>query len=159
MQSAGGRLPFDALLLSLGVLACEACFGLLARPLIPAFGPAGVSTSIVLLAVPMLVAGGLVAGGSDLLAVPTGREALALAYMAGVVTAGGFIAWYGAIARLGVERAGLFSGVLPVTALFTGALLGHGEVTVQRVAGIAVVAAGITAGLYVARRGATPVAV
>ena len=113
MQSAGGRLPADALALSLGVLACEACFGLLARPLIPDFGPAGVSTWIVLLAVPMLVAIGLAADGSHMLAAPTGREALALAYMAAVVTAGGFVAWYGAIARLGVERAGLFSGVLP----------------------------------------------
>ncbi len=152
VQSAGGRLPADALALSLGVLACEACFGLLARPLIPDFGPAGVSTWIVLLAVPMLVAIGLAADGSHMLAAPTGREALALAYMAAVVTAGGFVAWYGAIARLGVERAGLFSGVLPVTALFTGALLGHGDVTLARIAGIAVVAAGITAGLLVARR-------
>jgi drug/metabolite transporter (DMT)-like permease len=159
VQSAGGRLPLDALLFSLGVLACEACFGLLARPLIPGFGPAGVSTWIVLLAVPMLAAIGLVADGSGALAVPTARELLALAYMAGVVTAGGFIAWYGAIARLGVERAGLFSGVLPVTALLTGALLGHADVTPARIAGIAVVVAGITAGLYVARRGTMPVPV
>ena len=156
VQAAGGRMPAGALLLSLGVLACEACFGLLARPLIPAFGPAGVSAWIVLLAVPMLVVIGLAADGSEALAVPTAREALALAYMAAVVTAGGFVAWYGAIARLGVERAGLFSGVLPVTALFTGALLGHAEVTPQRIAGIAVVAAGITAGLLAAQRPARP---
>lgn len=146
VQSADGSMSAEALLLSLGVLACEACFGLLARPLIPVFGPAGVSAWIVLLAVPMLVAG----GGAEL-AAPTMGEALALGYTAIVVTTGGFIAWYGAIQRLGVERAGLFSGVLPVTALATGALLGHAEVTPERVAGIAVVAAGITAGLLAAR--------
>jgi hypothetical protein len=39
-----------------------------------------------------------------------------------------------------------------VTALLTGALLGHAEVTPQRFAGIAVVAAGITAGLRLARQ-------
>jgi drug/metabolite transporter (DMT)-like permease len=147
VQGAGGSMPLDALLLSLGVLACEACFGLLARPLIPAFGPAGVSTWIVLLAVPMLLAIGLAQDGAGLLAAPTAREGLALAYMATAVTAGGFVAWYGAIARLGVERAGLFSGILPVTALFTGALLGHAAVTPGRIVGIAVVAAGITVGL------------
>ena len=152
VQGASGRMPFDALLLSLGVLACEACFGLLARPLIPRFGPAGVSTWIVLLAVPMLLAVGLAADGAALLPAPTAREALALGYMAAIVTAGGFVAWYGSMARLGVERAGLFSGVLPVTALFTGALLGHAAVTPERVAGIAVVAAGITAGLLLARQ-------
>jgi drug/metabolite transporter (DMT)-like permease len=146
VQSAGGGMSATALALSLGVLACEACFGLLARPLIPVFGPAGVSAWIVLLAVPMLLAG----GGAELIA-PTTSELLALAYMAAAVTAGGFVCWYGAIARLGVERAGLFSGVLPVTALFTAALLGHAEVTPQRIAGIAVVAAGITAGLLAAR--------
>jgi len=157
VQGAGGTLPPGALALSLGVLACEACFGLLARPLIPAFGPAGVSTWIVLLAVPMLVAIGLAADGTALLAVPTAREGLALGYMAVLVTAGGFLAWYGAIARLGVERAGLFSGVLPVTALFTGAALGHAAITPGRIAGIAVVAAGITAGLL-ASRGREPAA-
>jgi drug/metabolite transporter (DMT)-like permease len=152
VQGAGGALPPDALALSLGVLACEACFGLLARPLIPAFGPAGVSTWIVLLAVPMLLAIGLAADGAGVLAAPTAREAIALGYMAAFVTAGGFIAWYGSIARLGVERAGLFSGVLPVTALFTGALLGHAEITPERIAGITVVAAGITAGLLARRQ-------
>jgi drug/metabolite transporter (DMT)-like permease len=152
LVQAGGRMPPDALLLSLGVLACEACFGLLARPLIPTFGPAGVSTWIALLAVPMLLAIGVAADGGGVLAAPTRAEALALGYMAAVVTAGGFVAWYGSIARLGVERAGLFSGILPVTALSAGALLGHADVTPQRIAGIAVVAAGITAGLLAARR-------
>jgi drug/metabolite transporter (DMT)-like permease len=156
VQAAGGQMPPDALLLSLGVLACEACFALLARPLIPAFGPAGVSTWIALLAVPMLLAVGVAADGGGVLATPTRDEALALGYMAAVVTAGGFVSWYASIARLGVERAGLFSGVLPVTALFAGALLGHAEVSSQRIVGIAVVAAGITAGLLAARRPMRP---
>ena len=156
VQGFGGRLPTDALLLSLGALVCEACFGLLARPLIPALGPAGVSTWIVLLAVPILVIVGFASEGPHVLAAPTLGEALALAYMAAVVTAGGFVAWYGSIERLGVERASLFSGVLPATALFTGALLGHAEVTPERIIGIVVVVAGITAGLLVARTPATP---
>jgi hypothetical protein len=116
-----------------------------------------VSTWIVLLAVPMLLAIGLAADGAGVLAAPTAREAIALGYMAAFVTAGGFIAWYGSIARLGVERAGLFSGVLPVTALFTGALLGHAEITPERIAGITVVAAGITAGLLARRQPLGPV--
>jgi drug/metabolite transporter (DMT)-like permease len=152
VQTAGGGMPPDALLLSLGVLACEACFGLLARALIPTFRPAGVSTWIALLAVPVLLAIGLATDGGGVLATPTRDQALALGYTAAAVTAGGFVAWYGSIARLGVERAGLFSGVLPVTALFAGALLGHADITPQRIIGIAVVAAGITAGQLAARR-------
>ena len=107
------------------------------------------STWIVLLAVPMLIAVGLAADGAGLLASPTTREAIALGYMAAVVTTGGFIAWYGSIARLGVERAGL-SLVLPVTALFAGAMLGHADITPERIAGIVVITAGITAGLMAA---------
>jgi drug/metabolite transporter (DMT)-like permease len=106
----------------------------------------------------MLLIVGLAADGAALLAAPTVREAIALGYMAAIVTAGGFVAWYGSIARLGVERAGLFSGVLPVTALFTGALLGHADITTGRIAGIAVVAAGITAGLVIARQPVRPLA-
>jgi drug/metabolite transporter (DMT)-like permease len=106
----------------------------------------------------MLLIVGLAADGAALLAAPTAREAIALGYMAAIVTAGGFVAWYGSIARLGVERAGLFSGVLPVTALFTGALLGHADITTGRIAGIAVVAAGITAGLVLARQPVRPLA-
>ena len=112
IQGAGGQMPPGALGLAVAALACEACFGLLARPLIPVFGPAGVSAWIALLAVPMLVLWAA-ADGSGSLDRPTGHEMAALAYMAVVVTAGGFVCWYAAIERLGVERAGLSPACSP----------------------------------------------
>ncbi len=41
----------------------------------------------------------------------------ALAYLTVAVTAVVFIAWFGAMARLGVDRTGLFNGLIPVTSL------------------------------------------
>ena len=43
-------------------------------------------------------------------------DLLAAAHLAVVVTALAFVLWYGAVARLGAARAGLFTGVVPVTA-------------------------------------------
>jgi len=54
---------------------------------------------------------------------------------------------YSAQARLEVERAGLFSGVLPLSALDTGALLGSAGVTPERLLGVLLVALGLLAGL------------
>ncbi len=63
------------------------------------------------------------------------------------MTALGFLLWYSAVRSLGVERAGLFSGVLPVTALLGAALLGNSSLTLGRIAGMLAVGAGIAAGL------------
>ena len=71
-------------------------------------------------AVPLLAAWALAVDGAAL-PTPTTAEALALVYLAVGVTTGGFLLWYSSIRLLGVERAGLFAGVLPISAL---ALLG-----------------------------------
>jgi hypothetical protein len=95
---------------------------------------------------------GLVADGpGGLLAVPTAAEALALVHMAVPVTAVAFLLWYGAVERLGVERAGLFSGVLPVSALLTSAALAGTSLSPARLLGVLAVAAGISAGMWVSR--------
>ena len=78
-------------------------------------------------------------------------EAAALAYLAVVVTALAFVWWYTAVHRLGAERAGLFSGVLPVSALLAAAALGSSTLTLSRLAGVLAVALGITAGLALAK--------
>jgi hypothetical protein len=54
---------------------------------------------------------------------------------------------YSAVKTLGVERPGLLTGVLPVSALVVSALLGTAELTAGRLAGAALVGAGIAAGL------------
>jgi drug/metabolite transporter (DMT)-like permease len=83
-----------------------------------------------MLAVPILLATGLVADGpGDVLRAPTVDEALGLARLAVAVTAIGFVGWYSAVQALGVERTGLLSGVLPISALVVAAVLGTADLT------------------------------
>jgi drug/metabolite transporter (DMT)-like permease len=148
VQGLGGEVTAAGLAAALGALACEAAFSLLAAPLLAPLGPVVTSAWAAILAVPMLLAIGLVADGpANLLRVPTAEEALGLAWLAVGVTAIGFVLWYSAVRALGVERTGLISGVLPVSALVVAALLGTADLTAGRLAGAVLVGAGIAAGL------------
>jgi drug/metabolite transporter (DMT)-like permease len=158
VQGAGGGMSVSAVLLSLGALLCEAAFTLLAAPLLPRLGAAGVSTWAVLIAAALLsVYALLVDGPAHAIAIPTGAEALALAYMAAVVTAVAFVLCYSAVHRLGVERTGLFAGLVPVSALFAAAALGDSELTVVRMLGAFAVAGGLVVGLRLSRPPPLPV--
>ena len=151
VEQIGGGLSGLGMLLAVGALACEACFSLIAVPLLKRLSPMDVSAYACLLAVPMLVGWGLITDGVSPPA-PTLSELAALVYLGSVVTVGGFVLWYAAIGLLGVERAGLFSGVLPISALACAAALGAGEITPARLAAAGVVLLGITLGMRVAQR-------
>jgi drug/metabolite transporter (DMT)-like permease len=146
VQWAGGGITAAGLMLALGALGCEAAFSLLAVPHLKRLGPLAVSTYACLFAVPMLAVWSLIAEGPALPA-PDAGQAAALAYLALGVTTLGFVSWYSAVGLLGVERAGLFSGVLPVSALVFSAALGLAEITPERLAAVAVVAVGVTLGV------------
>jgi drug/metabolite transporter (DMT)-like permease len=141
----GGSLA--GLAWSAGALACEACFSLLALPLLPKLGPIRVSAYTVALAVPLLLAVGVVADGGGVLRMPTPAEATALVYLGTIISAGAFLLWYGALPRLGADRAGLFAGLLPVGAIVTTVLLGLGAPTATELGGVALVIAGLVVGL------------
>jgi drug/metabolite transporter (DMT)-like permease len=150
VQWAGGGITPAGLLLALGALVCEAAFSLLAVPHLARLGPLAVSAYACLFAVPLLAVWSLVADGTAL-PLPDAEQGAALAYMALGVTVLGFLAWYSAVGVLGVERAGLFSGVLPVSALLISAVLGVAEITPERLLAVGVVAAGVTLGVRSAR--------
>jgi drug/metabolite transporter (DMT)-like permease len=141
----GGSLT--GLAWSVGALACEACFSLLAMPLLPKLGPIRVSAYTVAVAVPLLLVVGVVADGGGVLRMPTPAEATALVYLGTIISAGAFLLWYGALPRLGADRAGLFAGVLPVGAIATTVLLGLGAPTATELSGVALVIAGLVVGL------------
>jgi drug/metabolite transporter (DMT)-like permease len=141
----GGSLT--GLAWSVGALACEACFSLLAVPLLPKLGPIRVSAYTVAVAVPLLLVVGVVADGGGVLRMPTPAEATALVYLGTIISAGAFLLWYGALPRLGADRAGLFAGVLPVGAIATTVLLGLGAPTATELGGVALVIAGLVVGL------------
>ncbi len=149
VQYAGGELSGLGLLFALGALACEAAFSLLAVPVLDRLGPLSVSTFACLFAVPMLALWALIADGPSL-PTPSTDQALAFAYLGLIVTCGGFLLWYTALGLLGVERAGLFSGMLPISALACSAAIGAAEITAGRLVGVAVVAVGVTFGMRLA---------
>jgi drug/metabolite transporter (DMT)-like permease len=136
---------------AVGALACEACFSLLAIPLLPRLGPVRVSAYTQVVAVPLLLLVGAVADGNDMLRMPTAAETAALVYLGTVVSAGAFLLWYDALPRLGADRAGLFAGMVPVGAIVTTVLLGMGAPTATELGGAALVIAGLAVGLIPGR--------
>ena len=153
VQGLGGEMTAAGLAAALGALACEAAFSLLAAPLLAPLGAVAVSAWAAILAVPILLAAGLaIDGPADLVRMPTLDEALGLAWLTVMVTAVAFVLWYSSVRALGVERTGLFTGVLPVSALVVAAVLGRAELTPGRLAGALVVGGGIAVGLMAARR-------
>jgi drug/metabolite transporter (DMT)-like permease len=146
VQWTDGTITVAGLMLALGALGCEAAFSLLAAPRLERLGPLAVSTYACILALPLLALWSVVAGGPEL-PTPDAAEAAALLYLALAVTTGGFLCWYTAVSILGVERAGLLSGMLPVSALACSAAIGAAHVTPARLAAVVAVAAGITLGV------------
>jgi len=147
VQWSGGSLPAVGLSLAFGALACEAAFSVLAVPLLASLGPVGVSTYACAAAAAMLLAGALGVEGTGAFRFPSSREAEAFAYLGLVVTALAFVLWYSGLRRLGVERAGLFAGLVPVAALLTAAAVGTTTLSLARLAGVVVVGAGVTIGM------------
>ncbi|KJK58259.1 hypothetical protein UK12_11610 [Saccharothrix sp. ST-888] len=143
-------------LYALGTLGCEAAFSLVAVPLLPRLGPVRTSAYATVLAVPMFALAGLAVDGTALLRRPTGPELAALLYLAVLLTCVAFLLWYAALARLGPERAGLFAGLIPVTAALSGAVLGTGALQAGQLAGAALVGLGVCLGAARPRRRALP---
>jgi uncharacterized glyoxalase superfamily protein PhnB/drug/metabolite transporter (DMT)-like permease len=142
-----GRTSWAAFGLSLVALAGESAYSLVAIPLLPRLGPVGVSIRICAIAALILAVTAIAVDGRSAFETPSWQEAVSVAFLAVVVTAMAFVAWYESIGRLGVERTGLFAGLLPVSALLVGAAVGSESVDALPLAGTLVVGAGITFGL------------
>ena len=140
-----GSGNLTGLLYAVGALACEACFSLLAIPLLPRLGPIRVSAYTQAAAIPLLLIVAVIADGGGILRTPSAAEAAALLYLGTVVSAGAFFLWYDALPRLGADRAGLFAGMVPIGAIVTTFLLGLGAPTVTELGGAALVIAGLVA--------------
>jgi drug/metabolite transporter (DMT)-like permease len=141
----GGSLP--GFLLALGALAGEVGFSLLALPLLPRLGAVRVSAYSAAVAVPMLFGAGLIADGTSVLRVPDWGEVAALGYLSIIVTVGAFILWYDALGRIGADRAGLFAGLIPISAVVTTMVLGLRTPDMAELAGALLVGLGVVIGL------------
>jgi drug/metabolite transporter (DMT)-like permease len=142
-----GDGSLTGLLLALGALAGEVGFSLLAVPLLPLLGTLRLSAYLTVVATPMLAIVALLAQGGGALVTPSLTEAAALLYLAVVVTAGAFLLWYFALARLGPARAGLLLGLMPVSAAVGAAVVGTGPLTAAALLGSGLVGLGVAVGL------------
>jgi drug/metabolite transporter (DMT)-like permease len=147
-----GDTTLAGFLLSLGALAGEALFSLLAVSLLPRLGPLVLSTYVCVMAAGGLAVAALVIDGGQALPLPQGDEAVAIVYLAVVVTALAFVAWYAGVGRLGVERAGLFAGLIPVSTLLCAAAIGTGSLGLVEAVGVVVVGIGVSIGVSVRPR-------
>jgi drug/metabolite transporter (DMT)-like permease len=152
-----GRADGTGVLWAVVTFACEALFTLLAVPVLGRHGPLGVSTHATWLAAAMFGVAGLVTEGPSAVLRLHLDDVLAGAYLAVAVTAIAFLLWYTCVTRLGPGRAGLLTGVAPISAALTGMALGDPAPRPLVWLGIATVAAGLALGLT-ARRPARNVA-
>jgi drug/metabolite transporter (DMT)-like permease len=142
-----GETTLAGFLLSLGALVGEALFSLLAVSLLPRLGPVALSTYLCAMAAGGLAVAAVLVDGGHALPLPSTEEGAAIAYLAVVVTAIAFVAWYSGVARLGVDRAGLFAGLIPVSTLFCAAAIGTGSLGLLEALGVLVVGAGVSFGV------------
>ena len=148
--ASGPAFSAPGLLWSAGALGGVVGTSLLAAPVLPRLGALAVTIYACGLAGLLLLVAAAVAryaGGPAILRIPTATQLAALAYLTIAVTALVFIAWYGALERLGVDRTGLFNGLIPVTSLAAVALTGTGTITPLGLLGALSVLAGVILGL------------
>ena len=114
---------------------------------LPRLGAVLVSAYSCALAVPMLLVGAVATGELGRCRAPTLAEAATLGYLAVMLTVVAFVAWFTGLGWLGVERAGLYVGVLPVATLVTTALQDGVVPAPAQTMGVLIVAAGLAFGL------------
>jgi drug/metabolite transporter (DMT)-like permease len=147
--ATGPAFSTTGLLLSAGALGGAAGTSLLAAPILPRLGPLAVTIYACGLAGILLLAAAVAsaAGGPPILATPTPAQLAALSYLTVAVTAIVFLTWYAAMKRLGVDRTGLFNGLIPITSLAAVALAGTGTITPLQCLAALTVLAGVILGL------------
>ncbi|MGE3284639.1 MAG: DMT family transporter [Pseudonocardia sp.] len=146
LVQGGGRTDAAGIGWALLVLATECAFTLLAVPVLGRLGPWAVSLHAVWMGAVGLAALGFAVEGPGAVLGLGLDHVLAAVHLAVVVTAVAFVLWYSAVGRIGAGRAGLFTGVVPVTAAVGGVLLGGAVPGPTVWAGTAVVAFGLVLG-------------
>lgn len=153
-----GRTDGAGIACSVGALAGEAGFAVLAVPVLRPLGPRLLSATVCGIAAVESAVAGVITDRGAWLRVPDATEATALLWQAAVVTVVGFVCWYMGVQRIGAERATLFSGLVPVAAACTAPFVGTGSYGLAQAAGSALVGVGVALGSgalgFVAGRGA-----
>ncbi|WP_137990698.1 DMT family transporter [Streptomyces vilmorinianum] len=141
-----GRTDLAGLSYSVGALAGEVGFTVLAVPVLRPLGPKLLTAVVCGLAAVESALIGLVVDGGAFLRMPTPVEAGALVWQAALATVVGFVLFYMGVQRIGMERATLFTGAIPVAAALTAVLVSAGGFGLPQAAGSVLVAAGAALG-------------
>lgn len=147
-----GRTDAAGILCSVGALAGEVGFAVIAVPVLRPLGPKLLSATVCVIAAVEAAVLGVLFDGGGFLRVPTAGETAALLWQAAVVTVVGFVCWYMGMQRIGAERATLFSGLIPVSAALTAPLAGTGSYGLAQAAGSCLVGLGVAIGSGLLRR-------
>jgi drug/metabolite transporter (DMT)-like permease len=142
-----GRADAAGVLWAVVTFVCEALFTLLAVPVLDRHGPLGVSVHATWMATVLFGVLGLAIEGPSATLRLHADDVLAGAYLAVAVTAVAFLLWYTCVTRLGPGRAGLLTGVAPISAALAGMVLGGPAPDPLVWLGITVVGAGLALGL------------
>ena len=145
--NGAGTSTLGGVLLSLGAFASDIVFALLASVLLRRLSALLLAVYVCATAGVFQAVAALGLDGSSAFPPLGAAQALATAYLGLVVTAGSFLASNLALARLGVERTGLFNGIAPLIALLSTVAVGTSSLTLPRAVGAVLVAAGVTVGL------------
>lgn len=153
LVEGAGRADATGIAWAAVTLVCEACFTLLAVPVLPRHGAWGVSLHSVWIGAVMFAVLGFATEGGGAAVRLTPSQWAAVGFLALMVTAVAFILWYSTVAALGAGVAGVLTGIAPVAAALAGIVINGRAPGLSVWFGILVVVAGLAMGLLRSRAG------
>lgn len=141
-----GRTDLAGLGWSVAALAGEVGFTVLAVPVLRPLGPRLLTVAVCGVGAVEATLIGLVVDGSAFVRMPTAVETGALLWQAVLATVVGFVLFYMGVQRIGMERATLFTGAIPVAAALSAAVVGQATLGLPQAAGGLLVGAGAALG-------------
>lgn len=154
-----GRTDLAGIGWSVAALAGEVGFTVLAVPVLRLLGPKLLTAVVCGVGAAEALLVGLIVDGAGLVRMPTAVETGALIWQAALATVVGFVLFYMGVQRVGMERATLFTGAIPVAAALSAAVVAGAAFGLPQAVGSLLVGAGaaVGTGLFVRRtRSARP---
>ncbi|AJF63987.1 membrane protein [Streptomyces vietnamensis] len=141
-----GRTDLAGIGWSAAALAGEVGFTVLAVPVLRLLGPKLLTAAVCGLGAVEAALVGLVVDGAGFVRVPTAVETGALVWQAALATVVGFVLFYMGVQRVGMEKATLYTGAIPIAAALSAALVGDAVFGLPQAVGGLLVGAGAALG-------------
>lgn len=141
-----GRTDAAGIGWSVAALAGEVGFTVLAVPVLRVLGPKLLTAVVCAIGAVEAALVGLLVDGAAFLRMPTAVETGALVWQAALATVVGFVLFYRGVQRIGMERATLYTGAIPVAAALSAALVGEAFFGLPQAVGALLVGAGAALG-------------